>query len=132
EGLMLTSQVHLGGGGGGAGGGGVATPLEPCRVAPYVNLPRLPFPAAAPAHAPPPPPFSAFDPAFISAAHQYAAAAAAALVPPGTSPLLLCHPQYSLALAALHHSKNSSIADLRLKAKKHAEALQLDREKEAA
>lgn len=59
---------------------------------------------------------------------QYAAAAAA-LAGPGTSPLLLCHPQYSLALAALHHdrlsSKNSSIADLRLKAKRHAEAIEM-------
>ncbi|XP_075215094.1 short stature homeobox protein 2-like [Lycorma delicatula] len=119
-GLMLTSHVHS--------NSGVSTPLEPCRVAPYVNLPRLPslsFPSS-----PTPSPFSAFDPAIISAAHQYAAAAAA-LAGPGTSPLLLCHPQYSLAaLAALHHSKNSSIADLRLKAKKHAEALQLGREKE--
>lgn len=65
---------------------------------------------------------------------QYAAAAAA-LAGPGSSPLLLCHPQYSLALAALHqdrlHTKNSSIADLRLKAKKHAEALELGREKES-
>lgn len=34
-------------------------------------------------------------------------------------------PQYPLSLAALAaaHNKNSSIADLRLKAKKHAEAL---------
>lgn len=36
-------------------------------------------------------------------------------------------PQYPLSLAALAaaHNKNSSIADLRLKAKKHAEALGL-------
>lgn len=36
-------------------------------------------------------------------------------------------PQYPLNLAALAaaHNKNSSIADLRLKAKKHAEALGL-------
>ncbi|XP_054279108.1 short stature homeobox protein 2-like [Macrosteles quadrilineatus] len=107
----------------------VATPLEPCRVAPYVNVPRLPS-----LPFPPPATFSAFDPALLTAAHQYAAAAAA-LAAPGTSPLLLCHPQYSLALAALHndrlHSKNSSIADLRLKAKKHAEALELGRDKES-
>ncbi|KAG8312678.1 Short stature homeobox protein 2 [Homalodisca vitripennis] len=120
-GLMLTSHVHS--------SPPVATPLEPCRVAPYVNVPRLPS-----LPFPPPATFSAFDPALLTAAHQYAAAAAA-LAGPGTSPLLLCHPQYSLALAALHHdrlhSKNSSIADLRLKAKKHAEALELDREKES-
>ncbi|XP_068083485.1 short stature homeobox protein 2-like [Anabrus simplex] len=112
-GMMLTSHSPP-----------VATPLEPCRVAPYVNVPslrlpsaydRLPFPA-----------FSAFDPALLSAAHQYAAAAAA------MQSGVFCHPQYPLglaALAAVHqdrlHSKNSSIADLRLKAKKHAEALGL-------
>lgn len=66
---------------------------------------------------------------------QYAAAAAAAL---GSAPGGLY--QYPLglanglaALAAVHQdrlqSKNSSIADLRLKAKKHAEALGLGREK---
>jgi short stature homeobox protein len=61
---------------------------------------------------------------------QYAAAAAA--MSSSSSPLVFCHPQYPLglaALAAVHqdrlHSKNSSIADLRLKAKKHAEALGL-------
>jgi short stature homeobox protein len=61
---------------------------------------------------------------------QYAAAAAA--MTSNSSPLVFCHPQYPLglaALAAVHHdrlqSKNSSIADLRLKAKKHAEALGL-------
>ncbi|XP_014289517.1 uncharacterized protein [Halyomorpha halys] len=96
----------------------------PSRLAPY--LPRLPFPPHAGT-------FSAFDPAFISAAHQYAAAAAA--LGPRASSLLFC-PEYGLAaLAALHHerllTKNSSIADLRLKAKKHAEALELIRQKEA-
>ncbi|PSN43078.1 Short stature homeobox protein 2 [Blattella germanica] len=116
-GMMLTSHSPP-----------IATPLEPCRVAPYVNVPslrlptaydRLPFPA-----------FSAFDPALLTAAHQYAAAAAA--MSSSSSPLVFCHPQYPLglaALAAVHqdrlHSKNSSIADLRLKAKKHAEALGL-------
>lgn len=57
----------------------VSTPLEPCRVAPYVNLPSLrgnsvatpstpqhfSTSAAAAAAA-----FSAFDPALLSAAHQ--------------------------------------------------------------
>ena len=56
-GMMLTSHSPP-----------IATPLEPCRVAPYVNVPslrlptaydRLPFPA-----------FSAFDPALLTAAHQ--------------------------------------------------------------
>lgn len=55
---MLSSQVHS--------TPPVSTPLEPCRVAPYVNLPRIsniPFP-------PPSNTFSAFDPAIISAAQQ--------------------------------------------------------------
>lgn len=64
---------------------------------------------------------------------QYAAAAAA--FSSSSSPLVLC-PQYPLglaALAAVHqdrlYSKNSSIADLRFKAKKHAEAIQMSSEK---
>lgn len=68
-----------------------STPLEPCRVAPYVNVPalrglslpsalpssydRLTNPvaaavAAAAVYPSPGPVFSAFDPALISAAHQ--------------------------------------------------------------
>ncbi|BES89917.1 Short stature homeobox [Nesidiocoris tenuis] len=125
KGLMLSTQVHQ--------SPPVSTPLEPCRVAPYINLPRLPnIPFPPPSNA-----FTAFDPALLSAAQQYAAAATAAALSsnsPHSSPLLFC-PQYGLAaLAAFHHdrllTKNSSIADLRLKAKKHAEALELDREKE--
>lgn len=59
------------------GGGG--TPLEPCRVAPYVSVPRLagvpraPPPAPLPSLAPHPPPaaFAPFDSALLSAAaHQ--------------------------------------------------------------
>jgi len=45
----------------------VSTPLEPCRVAPYVNVPRLPqlqFNSSAAAA------FSAFDPAILTAAQQ--------------------------------------------------------------
>lgn len=47
----------------------VSTPLEPCRVAPYVNVPRLPqlqFNSSAAAAAA----FSAFDPAILTAAQQ--------------------------------------------------------------
>ncbi|XP_065332962.1 short stature homeobox protein 2-like [Cloeon dipterum] len=162
----------------------VSTPIEPCRVAPYVSVPslrigqaaydRLPFAAVAAAAAAA---FPAFDNAILSAAHQYAAAAAAlqhqgqivpvssgpgapSAVPPGgvspskspplsgaqatssAPPLLFCPPQYplglqaALAAAAAQHerlllSKNSSIADLRLKAKKHAEALGLPQERAA-
>ncbi|XP_055849334.1 aristaless-related homeobox protein-like [Episyrphus balteatus] len=115
----------------------VSTPLEPCRVAPYVNLPALrsttssssqsasssssqhfaSTSAAATAAA-----FSAFDPALISAAaHQYAAAIS------NNSNGLFPIPQYPINLAAIAaaHSKSSSIADLRMKAKKHAESLGL-------
>ncbi|GLV43007.1 uncharacterized protein CBL_13632 [Carabus blaptoides fortunei] len=123
-----------------------STPLEPCRVAPYVNVPtlrglpisaatipsgydRLTNPVAAavaaatvyPSHGPV---FSAFDPALISAAHQYAAAVSSG-PRPGSS-VLFCHPQYPLGFASLAAAhKNSSIADLRMKARKHAEALGL-------
>ncbi|XP_023160780.2 ALX homeobox protein 1 [Drosophila hydei] len=143
----------------------VSTPLEPCRVAPYVNLANIrntntamipstnglcsvqqqagknavniinkrpPSPisvvtaaaehfsgsvAAAAA-------FSAFDPAILSAAaHQYAAAISNRSRPAGLFPL----PQYPLHLAAFAAAhKNSSIADLRMKAKKHSESLGLE------
>ncbi|KAH8244132.1 hypothetical protein KR026_000248 [Drosophila bipectinata] len=145
----------------------IATPLEPCRVAPYVSLAALrnssvpPLPATATSVNPaatgsvstgkvpvvnvdsPHPPaitrsavkqfsstvaaaaaFSAFDPAIISvAAHQYAAAITNGTVPAG----LFSVPQYSINLAAFAaaHSKSSSIADLRMKAKKHSESLGL-------
>jgi short stature homeobox protein len=54
----------------------VSTPIEPCRMAPYVSVPslrlspaydRLPFAAVAAAAAAA---FPAFDPAILSAAHQ--------------------------------------------------------------
>ncbi|KAK9497164.1 hypothetical protein O3M35_004532 [Rhynocoris fuscipes] len=109
---------------------GAPTRLEQCsRVAPYLNMPRLPFPSQANATTT----FtSAFDPALITAAHQVYLFLSASAGAASGSPMLLC-PQYGLAaLAALHHdrllTKNSSIADLRLKAKRHAEALGLNRE----
>lgn len=53
-----------------------------------------------------------------------AAAAAAAAANSSSNPLFQLPPHHPLNFAALTaHSKNSSIADLRLKAKKHAEAL---------
>ncbi|XP_050521822.1 short stature homeobox protein 2-like [Daktulosphaira vitifoliae] len=106
----------------------VSTPLEPCRVAPYVNVPRLPqiqFNSTAAAA------FSAFDPAILNAAQQlhYAVTMGRSVLCPAP------YPQGSLSLAtlaALHQdrllTKNSSIADLRLKAKKHAEAISRDQE----
>ncbi|XP_033172996.1 short stature homeobox protein 2 [Drosophila mauritiana] len=148
----------------------IATPLEPCRVAPYVSLAALrsssvpSHPAAVTSSNPQAPggsgasssgkvvtvdsphnhnpaisrsaikqfsstvaaaaAFSAFDPAIISvAAHQYAAAITNGTVPAG----LFSVPQYSINLAAFAaaHSKSSSIADLRMKAKKHSESLGL-------
>ncbi|XP_022915282.2 short stature homeobox protein 2-like [Onthophagus taurus] len=114
-----------------------STPLEPCRVVPYMNVPALrglslPPGAVAlstydrltlgsfPQHSTA---FSAFDSAFISAAHQYAAAVS---VGNNSAASILCHPQYPIGFAALAAAhKNSSIADLRLKARKHAEALGL-------
>ncbi|KAL3289781.1 hypothetical protein HHI36_023176 [Cryptolaemus montrouzieri] len=66
--------------------------------------------------------FTSFDSAFLSAAHHYATAVAMN----ETSTRIFCHPRYSLGFAAISEAhKNSSIADLRLKAKKHAEALRL-------
>ncbi|KAF4521803.1 hypothetical protein B566_EDAN011388 [Ephemera danica] len=146
----------------------VATPLEPCRVAPYVSVPSLRLSPAAYERLPF---FPGFEPALLSAAHQpvsvltllqYAAAAAALQQQqqnttsgspprpgsgssPAPPPLLFCPPQYPLGLqaalaaaaaAAAQHErlllcKNSSIADLRLKAKKHAEALGLHEERTA-
>ncbi|KAH8410673.1 hypothetical protein KR009_011750 [Drosophila setifemur] len=143
----------------------IATPLEPCRVAPYVSLAALrnssvpPLSATASSTNPQASnstntgkvvnvesslspaltrsvvkqfsstvaaaaAFSAFDPAIISvAAHQYAAAITNGTVPAG----LFSVPQYSINLAAFAaaHSKSSSIADLRMKAKKHSESLGL-------
>lgn len=136
-------------------GTAVSTTLEPCRVAPYVNVPSIRLPTAYD-RLQPFSGFSAFDPALFSAAQQVSAlpstskklyiqnpnsnllfqyAAAAAAFSSNPSSLVLC-PQYPLglaALAAVHqdrlYSKNSSIADLRFKAKKHAEAIQMSSEK---
>ncbi|EEB14577.1 Short stature homeobox protein, putative [Pediculus humanus corporis] len=111
----------------------VSTTLEPCRVAPYVNVPSIRLTSSY-NQMQSLSGFSTFDPALFSAAAQQYAAAAAAFSS-SSSPLVFC-PQYPLglaALAAVHqdrlYSKNSSIADLRFKAKKHAEALKMSTEK---
>ncbi|XP_037776913.1 short stature homeobox protein 2-like [Penaeus monodon] len=128
-GVMPASSVGLG------SSGGVGVPLEACRVAPYVSPLRLHPPAYDRL---PTLPALSLDPALLSAAHQYAAAAVSTggssggTSNPLSSPPLLYypHPTYPLALSALAaaeriSSKNSSIAELRLKARKHAEALGL-------
>ncbi|KAK3096179.1 hypothetical protein FSP39_024088 [Pinctada imbricata] len=100
------------------------TPLDACRMAPFVGIPpvresvdRLPF--------------SPFLPYYqLNAAAAAASAASAATVHQPIHPLLLYHHHYAAALnlASLHDSsfkssKNSSIADLRLKARQHLASL---------
>ena len=124
-----------------------STTGEGCRVAPYVNMPsmRLAFDRLHMQHLP-----------HVDLTHAAVAAAAAARLPPVsgvtslsavTSPLsmtsaaaaaaaastpLLFYPpppyfmNFGLTDSALAPNKNSSIADLRLKAKQHAAALGLD------
>ncbi|XP_015118768.1 short stature homeobox protein 2-like [Diachasma alloeum] len=101
------------------------TPLESCRVAPYLPALRLHPPLQPSSNVNPPTsgPGSAFDPAVL----HYAAAGGLFCLPPNSHshahPLSLAA---SLAAAAAR-SKNSSIADLRLKARRHQEALGLGR-----
>lgn len=127
-----------------------STPIESSRIAPYINVSsaaardRYLLPGTT--HYPLPP---YADPAFIAAAAQhYAAAAAAAAAAAGgtatptaaaaaaasvtTAPSFLFYPTptHPFSLSALMaaerlNNKNSSIADLRLKAQKHAAALGL-------
>ncbi|XP_057337281.1 pituitary homeobox 1-like isoform X2 [Microplitis mediator] len=100
------------------------TSLEPCRVAPYLPALRLHPPSvqSSPNVSANTSAASAFDPAVL----HYAAAGGLFCLPPS-------HPQvHPLSLAASFaaaaaRSKNSSIADLRLKARRHQEALGLDR-----
>ncbi|XP_038113608.1 homeobox protein ARX [Culex quinquefasciatus] len=104
----------------------VTTPLEPCRVAPYVNVPSLRsansglstpnnagstvhpgFPSAAAAA------FTAFDTAFISAAaHQYAAALSSGTVPPGLFSLSQYRPTSGLAAAAAAAAAQAAAASV--------------------
>lgn len=100
------------------------TALEPCRVAPYLPALRLHPPIQAggnPVVTASANVSSAFDPAVL----HYAATGGLFCVPPPNHPHHLSLAA-SLAAAAAR-SKNSSIADLRLKARRHQEALGLDR-----
>ena len=124
-----------------------STTGEGCRVAPYVNMPsmRLAFDRLHMQHLP-----------HVDLTHAAVAAAAAARLPPvsavtslsavmsplsmtsaaaaaaaASTPLLFYPPppyfmNFGLTDSALAPTKNSSIADLRLKAKQHAAALGLD------
>ena len=92
-----------------------------CRVAPYVNMPsmRLAFDRLHMNSMP------QFDITSLPASHH--AAAALSMAPP--SVLFYPPPSYAMNLAlyeaSLAPNKNNSIADLRLKAKKHAATLGL-------
>ncbi|XP_043792263.1 short stature homeobox protein 2-like [Apis laboriosa] len=125
------SQLHKG-----VAGGMVLAPrsppatLEPCRVAPYLPALRLHPPIQGAGGNITTAPASAFDPAVL----HYAAAGGLFCLPPPPPPPPAAshHPPHPLSLAAslaaaAARSKNSSIADLRLKARRHQEALGLDR-----
>lgn len=120
----------------GVAGGMVLAPrsppatLEPCRVAPYLPALRLHPPIQGAGGNITTAPASAFDPAVL----HYAAAGGLFCLPPAPPPPPAAshHPPHPLSLAAslaaaAARSKNSSIADLRLKARRHQEALGLDR-----
>lgn len=120
----------------GVAGGMVLAPrsppatLEPCRVAPYLPALRLHPPIQGAGGNITTAPASAFDPAVL----HYAAAGGLFCLPPPPPPPPAAshHSPHPLSLAAslaaaAARSKNSSIADLRLKARRHQEALGLDR-----
>ena len=95
---------------------GAPNPMDGCRVAPYVNMPsmRLAFDRLHMQH------LGHLDAAHLSIHHH----------PPPPSLLLYPTPHYAMNFPTLTDSsfkttKNSSIADLRLKARKHAAALGL-------
>ncbi|RWS30400.1 short stature homeobox protein 2-like protein [Leptotrombidium deliense] len=121
-----------------------STPIESSRIAPYINVsssptPRMTTTTSTPERFPALIPTTHYlpytaDPALLAAAHHYTAAAAAAAAVHGssTSPGFLFYPTaaHPFSLSALFaaerfNTKNSSIADLRLKAQKHAAALGL-------
>ncbi|XP_021368362.1 short stature homeobox protein 2-like [Mizuhopecten yessoensis] len=98
------------------------TPLDACRMAPFVNMTQVPREPVDRLH------FAPFLPYYQL--HAASAAAASATPHQPIHPLLLYHHHYAAALnyATLHDSsfkssKNSSIADLRLKARQHLASL---------
>ncbi|XP_060068789.1 short stature homeobox protein 2-like [Ylistrum balloti] len=101
------------------------TPLDACRMTPFVNMTQVPREPVDRLH------FAPFLPYYqLHAASAAAAASASATPHQPIHPLLLYHHHYAAALnyATLHDSsfkssKNSSIADLRLKARQHLASL---------
>ncbi|NXH83689.1 SHOX protein, partial [Edolisoma coerulescens] len=94
---------------------GTASHLDACRVAPYVNMGalRMPFQQVVQAQ---------LQLEGVAHAHPHLHPHLAAHAPY----LMFPPPPFGLPIASLaDNSKNSSIADLRLKARKHAEALGL-------
>ncbi|ELV12579.1 Short stature homeobox protein [Tupaia chinensis] len=104
---------------------GTASHLDACRVAPYVNMGalRMPFQQVQ----------AQLQLEGVAHAHPHlhphlAAHAPYLMFPPPPFGLPIASPASAAAVvaaAAKSNSKNSSIADLRLKARKHAEALGL-------
>jgi short stature homeobox protein len=115
--------------------GSSTTNVDGCRVAPYVNMPsmRLAFDRIHMQH------LTHYDTTTSAAAAAAAVAAVTGVSPlappvshaPVSLPSMLFYPtphyavNLALAQGNLAANKNSSIADLRLKAKKHAAALGL-------
>ncbi|XP_046812629.1 short stature homeobox protein 2-like [Lucilia cuprina] len=133
----------------------ISTPLEPCRIAPYVNLATIRSVGNTGGHCAGfkntiistgenaentneevsssfllrqvsgKTTISAFDPAILTAtAHKYATVMGNVNTP--TNIFTITQYPINLAAIAAAQSKNSSIADLRMKAKRHAESLGLD------
>ncbi|XP_023209554.1 short stature homeobox protein 2-like [Centruroides vittatus] len=111
-----------------------STPIESSRIAPYINVSSAVARLPQDRYLVPTTHYLPYaDPAFLAAAQHYSAAAAAAAAHaphPHTSFLFYPTPTHPFSLSALMaaerlNNKNSSIADLRLKAQKHTAALGL-------
>ncbi|XP_025016085.1 short stature homeobox protein-like isoform X2 [Tetranychus urticae] len=113
-----------------------STTIESSRIAPYINVSSSPTPRLSGQSTPTPERFPSIIPtsALIAAAHHYTAAAAAAAAVQANSAngflFYPTHPAHPFSLSALLaaerlNNKNSSIAELRMKAQKHTAALGL-------